>query len=64
MGVNWTTRDPQDQKKETDIYKILKFSVNCANSKQDKAVLKNFKIYLIYGPVNCGVFELAVPRSI
>ena len=29
-----------------------------------KLCKKNFKIYLIYGPVNCGVLELAVPRSI
>ena len=38
MGL--TTQDPYIQKEHTELYKILKFRVNCANIKQDTAIQK------------------------
>ena len=38
MGL--TTQDPYIQKEHTELYKILKFRVNCANIEQDTAIQK------------------------
>ena len=38
MGL--TTQDPYIQKEHTELYKILKFCVNCANIEQDTAIQK------------------------
>ena len=38
MGL--TTQDPYIQKEQTELYKILKFRVNCANIEQDTAIQK------------------------
>ena len=35
-----TTQDPYIQKEHTELYKILKFCVNCANIEQDTATQK------------------------
>ena len=38
MGL--TTQDPYIQKEHAELYKILKFHVNCANIEQDIAIQK------------------------
>ena len=38
MGL--TTQDPYIQKEHTELYKILKFRVNCANIEQDTTIQK------------------------
>ena len=41
MGL--TTQNPYIQKEHTELYKILKFRVNCANIEQDTAIQKRKK---------------------
>ena len=38
MGL--TTQNPYIQKEHTELYKILKFRVNCANIEQDTVIQK------------------------
>ena len=51
MGL--TTQDPYIQKEHTELYKILKFCVNCENIEQDTAIQKPKNLVTNHKCMNC-----------